>query len=95
VLECIVILQEGLLSIERWVDIAELHLANVFTGKLWKACKAGQRVESITLDQEIIFSAAAVRPGLAVLADFGKQPDLTDSPVARWQPLVAAILVSE
>jgi len=91
VLEGIVVVKEALLSIERWVEVGELYLAEVLVSELRQAGQAPQRVKSITSDQEIVPGSAS--PDRSDRRDVVKEPDFRDAVVRGCNPFVRAVLV--
>ncbi|EFV93338.1 hypothetical protein ES5_01366 [Dietzia cinnamea P4] len=45
---------EGLLRIERRVDVAELDLADVLLDQLWNAGQRFEHITTLTVDEQII-----------------------------------------
>ena len=60
-LQVVVVTREGLTCIERRVEIAELHLIEIFGGELRQLHKARQSVERITSNKQIIGGPALAR----------------------------------
>lgn len=89
----IVVVQERALRVEGRVDVRQLDLAPVVPSELWQPSEAGQGVEGVTLDQEVVR-----RPTLADVTDrlhVLEQPNLGNSIVGRREPNVVAIVASE
>lgn len=65
VLELVVIVQEGLLPVERRVEVCQLDFPHVLVRELRQFDQARQGVECVTPDQQIVLSALLVRRNLS------------------------------
>jgi len=93
VFERIVVVQEALLCVERWVYVNELHFAEVLISELRQASKTGKRVERVTPYQEVV--AGPFIANVSNGGDIVEEPDLSDPVVRRANPLVRAVLVRQ
>jgi hypothetical protein len=93
VLQGVVVVQEALLRVERGIEVGELDLAEVLPSKLRKSNQAGQRVEGITSDQQVVSGSSL--PDRADGSDVMQEPDFSDPVVGGVQPFVRAVLVGK
>lgn len=94
-LQRVVVLRERLLRVERWVHVHEAHLADVLRSELRQSRQAVQRGQRIATDKQVVVCSFRLRANITNSAGIVKEPHFSHAVVARWHPLVAAVLVSE
>ena len=80
-LEGVVVVEEGLLGVEGGVEVGEFDFADVCAGELGELDEAGEGVEGVAADEEVVGGALGVRGGIADRAGVVEEADFGDAVV--------------
>jgi len=87
--------RRGAGRVEWRVEVGEFHLAQVLAGELGQLDQAGERIEGVAADQEVVLRSVGLAVHVPDGAGVVQQTDLGHPIVGRRDPLVGAILVGQ